>query len=205
MLDTYPDIARSSIRTYLSTLEFILTDGVVRRRIADDEWPEVPPLREARGVFINYADNDIRLFMPVNADMLRGSAPVTSRAVATALGVDPGQRRTFTSPHGPVSVFWPLASISGARISSLRTLATAVEATTKDTLVLAFKIDEALVNVSRVDSTDSAIRWVELLFGRTVTDPVAALAPGLQCQPNEVIATLRTRGDHEIAAIVENV
>ncbi|MCH9728975.1 MAG: winged helix-turn-helix domain-containing protein [Actinomycetia bacterium] len=203
LLDTYPDIAVSSIRTYLATLEFIVTDGVARRRTRDDEWPEPPPLHTIRGVFRN-ADNEIRLFMPVNADVLRGSGQAIAWAVATALGVDPGQRRTFTSPHGPVAVFWPLSSTNGARIGSLRAQATAVEARATDTLVLAFNLEEAHVEVSRVGSDSSAIRWVQLLFGHTVTDPVTALAPGLQCQPQQVITTLRARGDDHLADMLEN-
>ena len=204
LLDTYPDVARSSIGTYLSTLEFINTAGVVRRRTTDDEWPEVPPLNTVRGAFHN-ADNAIRLFLPVNTDILRGSGQAISRSLATALGVTPGQRRRFTNPYGPLAVYWPLASTSGARISSLRAQATAVEATTTDTLVLAFKLDDAIVEVSRVGPDDSARRWAQHLFGRTVTDPLAALAPGLQCQPHEVTAALRARGDHELAAMLENI
>ncbi len=204
LLDTYPDIARSSIGTYLSTLEFIITAGVVRRRTKDDEWPEVPPLNTVRGAFRN-ADNEIRLFMPVNADVLRGSGQAISRAVATAVGVDPGQRRTFTSPHGPVAVYWPLASTSGARIGSLRAQTAAVEATATDTLVFAFKLDDAVVEVSRVGPADTAMQWVQQLLGRRVASPLAALAPDLQCQPNEVIAVLRARGDHQLAATLIDI
>ncbi|MCH9731477.1 MAG: winged helix-turn-helix domain-containing protein [Actinomycetia bacterium] len=205
LLDTYPDIARSSIGTYLSTLQFVITDGVVRRRTTDDDWPEIDPLlNTVRGAF-RLSDNEITLLIPVNADMLRGSAPATSRAVATALGVDPGQRRTFTSPHGPVTVFWPLASTSGARICSLRATATAVEATTTDTLVLAFKLREACVEVSPVGPDDTAMQWAQQLFGRTVTDPVSALAPVLQCPPSEVTALLGARGDHALATALKDM
>jgi len=144
------------------------------------------------------------LFIPANADVLRGSGRAVSRSVATAVGVDPGQRRTFSSPHGPVAVYWPLASTSGACIGSLRAQA-AVQAGTTDTLVLAFKLDDALVELSRVGPDDTAMHWAQQRFGHTVTDPVAALAPGLQCQPNEVTAALRARGDHELAAMLEDM
>ena len=44
LLAAFPDVAESSIRAYLSTLEFITQAGMVRRRISTDEWPPVPPL-----------------------------------------------------------------------------------------------------------------------------------------------------------------
>ncbi|MCH9731726.1 MAG: winged helix-turn-helix domain-containing protein [Actinomycetia bacterium] len=204
LLDTYPDIARSSIGTYLSTLEFVIIDGVVRRRTNDDEWPEIAPLLDTvRGAF-RISDNAITLLIPVTADVLRGAGQAIPRALATALGVDPGQRREFTSPHGAVAVHWPLASTSGGSISTLRAHAAALEAKTKDALVLTFNLDEELVEVSRAGADDSAIRWVQQLFGHAVTDPVAKLAPALQCQPNEVITALRARGDDRLADMLED-
>ena len=193
LLGTYPDVAPSSVGTYLSTLEFIITGDLVRRRTTDDEWPEVPPVTTVRGAF-RHSDNAIRLFVPVTADTLRGSAQAIARAVATAVGVDPGQRKTFHNPHGPVAVFWPLTSTSGARIGSLRAQTSAAEATAGDTLVLAFKPLDASVEVSLLGPDATALQWVKQLFGRKVTNPVTALAPSLQCQPDQVTSVLRARG-----------
>ncbi|MCH9701857.1 MAG: winged helix-turn-helix domain-containing protein [Actinomycetia bacterium] len=204
LLAAYPDIAETSIGTYLSTLEFVITAGVVRRRTQDDEWPTVAPLNTVRGAFRN-GDNEIRLLIRVTADLLRGSGQAIHPAVAAAAGVDPGQRRTFTSPHGQITVFWPLTSTSGARIGSLRAQAVAVEATTADTLVLAFKLHDGSVEVSRMGPDDSAARWVEQLLGRPVPDPVAALASGLDCSPSEVAGVLRARGDHGLAAALDSI
>ncbi|MCH9737052.1 MAG: winged helix-turn-helix domain-containing protein [Actinomycetia bacterium] len=205
LLDTYPDVARSSIRTYLSTLQFVITDGVVRRRTKDDEWPEIAPLvHTVRGAF-PISDHEITLLIPVTADVLRGAGQAIPRALATVLGVDPGQQRTFTSPHGPVTVHWPLASTSGARISTLRSQASALAATTTDTLVLTFNTRDARVGLSRVGPEATAMQWAHTLFRRAVTDPVAALAPGLQCQPNEVTGVLRVRGDRKLADILEDI
>ena len=96
LLAAFPDVAESSIRAYLSTLEFITQAGMVRRRISTDEWPPVPPLNTVRGAFRN-GHNEIRLALPVTADVLRGSGQAIHPAVATAVGVTPGQRRTFAS------------------------------------------------------------------------------------------------------------
>ena len=170
LLTNYPDIVETSIRSYLSTLEFIVTAGVVRRRTQDDEWPTVAPLNTVRGAFRN-GDNEIRLLVRVTSELLRGSGKTIHPAVATAVGVNPGQRKIFTSPHGQVTVFWPLTSTSGASIGSLRAHAVAVEATAPDTLVLAFKLHDGSLGVSRVGPDDGAPRWVEQLLGRSVPDP----------------------------------
>lgn len=204
LLATYPDIAESSIRTYLSAPGFITTAGVVRRRTEDDELPTVAPLNTVRGAFRN-GDNEMRLLVRVTSELLRGSGQVIHTALATAVGVDPGQRRTFTSPHGQITVFWPLTSTSGASIGSLRAQAVAVGATTADTLVLAFKLDDGSVEVSRMDPGGSASQWVEQLLGRPVPDPVAALASGLDCSPTEVAEVLRARGDDELAAALDSI
>lgn len=204
LLTAYPDIAETSIKTYLSTLEFIVTAGVVRRRTPDDEWPEVAPLNTVRGAFRHEA-NEIQLLVSVDSELLRGSGQVIHPAVATAVGVNPAQRRTFTNPASDVTVFWTLSSTSGANIGSLRAHAVAVEATTADTLMLSFKLHDSSLEVSRVSPQDGAPRWVEQLLGRPVDDPVTALAPSLQCQPSEVTTVLRGRGDHDLAAMLGGV
>ena len=122
---------------------------MVRRRTAADEWPSVPPLNTVRGAFRN-GDNEIRLALPVTAEVLRGSGQAIHAAVAAAVGVTPGERRMFASPHGEVTVFWKLSSTTGANVGSLRAQAVAVGATTADTLVLAFRLDDASLEVTRL-------------------------------------------------------
>ena len=74
----YPDITESSIRSYVSTLEFITKRGVVRRRTKADRWPPVPPLNTIRGAFRNGA-NEIRVAIPVTSELLRGSGQTLTR------------------------------------------------------------------------------------------------------------------------------
>jgi hypothetical protein len=121
---------------------------MVRRRTAADKWPSVPPLNTVRGAFRN-GHNEIRLAVPVTTEVLRGSGQAIHPAVAAAFGVAPGARQVFASPHGEVTVFWKLSSTSGANVGSLRAQAVAVEATVRDTLVLAFRLDEASLEVTR--------------------------------------------------------
>jgi len=91
----HPDVAESSVRSYLSAPGFVIENGRVRRRTEADGWPAVPPLNTCRGAFHN-GRNEIRIALPVTFDVLRGSGQTLNPAVATALGIRPGQQRSFT-------------------------------------------------------------------------------------------------------------
>lgn len=203
LLATYPDVAESSIRSYISTLEFISKDGMVRRRTAADEWPPVPPLNTVRGAFFN-GRNEIRLALPVTTEVLRGSGQAIHPAVADAVGVAPGERRVFASPQGEVTVFWKLSSTSGANVGSLRAQAVALDATTRDTLVLAFRLGDASVEVTRLGPEEPALQRLADLLGHTVHNPAAALAASLRCRRSDVAAVLRARGDADLAAVLDS-
>lgn len=175
----------------------------MRRRTADDEWPTVAPLNTVRGAFFN-GRNEIRLALPVTTEVLRGSGQAIHPAVADAVGVGPGQRRVFASAHGEVTVFWKLSSTSGANVGSLRAQAVALEATTRDTLVLAFRLDDASLEVTRLGPDEPALQRLSALLGHTVHSPAAALAASLRCRRSDVAAVLRARGDADLAALLES-
>ena len=194
LLASYPDISETSIRTNLSTLEFITKGGVVWRRTKADGWPPVPPLRAVRGAFHN-GMNVIRVAIPVTSELLRGSGQALHPAVAAAAGVTPGQQRAFTSPHGAITLSWKLSSTRGTNIGPLRALAAAVQTTNGDTLVLALGAQDASLDVTRLRSHDVAISRLQKLLGRRVRSPAAALATALHCRRDDVGAVLRARGD----------
>lgn len=197
----FPDVAEGSVRGYLGTLAFVTAGGMVRRRNDTDAWPPVPPLRTARGAFRN-GDNEIRLAVEVTVDLLRGSGLQLRPAVAAALGIDPGQRRVFTSSHGEVAVVWRLSSTNGPSIGSLRTAALATGAELKDTVVLVFRLDDASLTVTRISAEVTGRRRLSLLLGRTVRNPAAALATSLNCPRADVAAILRGRGDDDLADLI---
>lgn len=186
----YPDVSEASIRTYLQTLEFVQGKGVVRRRTKADPWPALPPLSTIRGVFRSGVSNEIRVAHLVTTEVLRGSGQVLHEAVADALGVRPGEQRTFTSAHGPVTVNWKLASTSGAAIGSLRAHAQATGAVAGDTLVLVFKLYDATLEAVRIGADDTTDAQVHKLVGSAVRKPSAALAAAL----DDVSARGRRRG-----------
>jgi hypothetical protein len=200
MLSRFPDVAESSLRTNLNSLAFITDGTVVRRRTDADELPPIPPLYTARGAFRN-GDNEIRLVLPVNADVLRGSGQPIHPAVANALGVIPGQRRTFTNRHGAVAVIWRLSSTNGPSIGSLRALAKAVGAET-GSLVLAFNLDDASLDVVWIGPEIGGLDRLRRLIGRSVRNPGAALATSLGCRRVDVAAVLCERGDNDLADLV---
>jgi len=198
----YPDISEASIRAYLSTLEFVVEKGVVRRRTKADGWPALPPLNTVRGVFRNGA-NEIRVALPVTSEVLRGSGQTVHPSVADAAGVRPGRQRTFTSPHGSVTLSWKLASTSGVGIGSLRAHAVAVNAAPGDTLVLVFRVADGSLEVVRVGAGEAGKARLQKLLGHAVRKPAAALAAALDCRQEDVGALLRGRGDDGLAAMLD--
>lgn len=198
---TIPDITESSIRTYPYTLEFVTEAGKVRRRTKRDGWPKAPPLHTVRGAFHN-GDNEVRLAIPVTRELQRGSGHPIPPAAATALGINPGGRRTFTGAHGNSTVSWKPSSTTGANLGSLRAQALAVDATAGDTLLMVFRLDDARLDAIRIEANDSGLPLLRKLLGKTVRVPLAALASALQCQRDEVETILRQRGDGHLADLL---
>jgi len=204
ILARYPDVAESSIRTYLSTLAFVVEKGIARRRTHDDEWPPVAPLRTIRGCYRN-GPNEIRLVLAVDHDMLRGSGRPIPQPVVDAAGVHPGQRRTFAGPGGQLTIVWRLNSTTGGSIGSLRTYANAVGAIQGDDLVLILRPDDASFDITRIAGDESASSRLSKMLGRPAGDITSReLAASLDCTPEQVDEVLRSRGDHELLTLLEN-
>jgi len=197
VLASFPDIAEASVFSYTHTLAFIIKDGIIRRRKAGDRWPKVPDLNSVRGAFRN-GDNEIRLSIPVERELLRGSGLALPVAAAAALGIKPSGDRQFAGPQCIVRVTWPLTSTHGARVGSLREAAGVVSAKDGDTLVLAFDTRARTfgVEVIRPD-TPIGQRMSRHLGHRDVTD--TALSEALDCNPDNIERVLRRRGDDALA------
>lgn len=204
MRAAFPDVAETSVRTYVGAPGFVTDRGMVRRRTPADGWPAVPPAHAIRGTFHN-GRNEIRVALRVTSDLLRGSGQVVNPAVATALGIHPGQRRTFIGKRADVTLFWRLSATSGANFGSLRPLATALSAELNDTLVLALNVRHATVTAARIGADETAAERLRTLLGKPVRDPAVDLARGLRCRPDEVGAQLRRRGDDELADLIDEV
>lgn len=201
VLARFPDVAERSVRSYLRTLAFVTEAGVVRRRTDEDKWPPVPALNTVRGAF-RHGRNEIRVAVAVTVDLLRGSGLQLRPAVAAALGVEPGRRRVFASPHGELPVVWRLSSTNGPGIGSLRASALATGAELEDTLVLAFRLDDSSLHVTRIRAEVTGLQRLPLLLGHAVRKPAAALAASLNCRQADVAAVLRGRGDGDLAEVI---
>jgi hypothetical protein len=193
----FPDVKVSSVRSYLSAPGLIVEDGMVRRRTEADGWPAGDSLRAVRRVFRN-GRNEIRVAFAVTPDMLRGSGVRIHPSVASALGVNPGQQRTFVGPAGDMTLTWRLSDLTGGTVGSLRAVATARQAHRGDTLVLAFNVAHGTVAAVRVRPDEGLNRRLHVLLGKPVKDPTAALARGLGCRVDEVAALLRRRGETDL-------
>jgi hypothetical protein len=199
----FPDVAESSVRTYVSTQAFIVKDNTVRRRTTADSWREVAPLSKARGAFRN-GPNQIRLAVPVTKDVLRGSGQPIHPAVAVALGLKPGQQRRFTGLVDIV-IRWQLSSPRGPKVGTLRPLTTAVEAVEGDELVLVLNSKGGTFDVGRIAANDNLHQRLQMLIARPSPNPLSAIATSLNCRPNEVITLLRQRGDTDLADQLQTI
>jgi hypothetical protein len=197
----FPDVAESSITTYMNSLAFKIERGVVRRRTASDPWPTIPPLNRARGTFRN-GQNQIRLAIPVGVELLRGSGQPLPRPVAQALSVGPGHERLFTGPIDAI-VRWRVSSARGPTMTALRQLADAIDAGSGDTIVLAFNLKDSTLQAARLRAGETLHRQLVTLLGRPAPDPISTLARSLDCTPSEVIDVLRHRGDDTLADLLD--
>jgi hypothetical protein len=201
MTAAIPDIAETSIRTYLSAPGFLVENGVVRQRTAADGWPTTAPLNTVRGAFHD-GRNEIRVALPVTFDLLRGSGQNLNPAVATALGIHPGQQRSFTGPLADIKLSWRRSAITGATVGSLRVPAATLGAQLGDTIVLVFNLSNNTIDMTRIPADADARQRLQGLLGKAVRNPVAALARALRCPPGHVAALLARRGDKELLSLV---
>jgi hypothetical protein len=200
LVDTFPDIAESSVRMYLGTPAFVVEGLSVRRRTDDDGWPVSSQLRDARGAFLT-AENQLRLAVPVTGDVLRGSGQAISDAVAVALGVTPGHDRTFTSWDGTrLTARWRPWSTSGPDIGSMRALVALTDAQLGDTVVLVFDLADETLAAVKVPSGTEGLSRLAMILGVAASDDLATLvAQSIKCRASEVRSVLRARGDGDLA------
>ena len=197
MTTDFPDIAAKSVRAVLRAPGFVANRHEVRRRTDADGWPPVPALQTISGVY-RRGRNEIRVALPVTDDLLRGSGQLAHPALATALGVNPGQRRTFTGKPTAITVFWRLSTTNGAALGSLRPWATALGAQLGDQIVLAFNTKHGSVAATVCAHNAAPSQRLAALLGKPPHDRVAALARALTCKPRDVAALLQRRGELEL-------
>ena len=169
---------------------------MIRRRTAADGWAPTAPLNTVSGVF-GVGPDELRIARPVTPELLRGSSQSIHPALAAALGVHPGRRRTLAAAPTAITVVWNLSTVRGPALSSLRPLALSVDAEAGDTLVLVITLPEASVHADRIPADTTVAQRLPILLGHHPADPAAALAAALHCPPAELPALLERRGEPE--------
>lgn len=108
-------VSASSIRSYASSGEFRLDDGIVSRR-NDDIEPHRQP-EDSRGLY--WRKGRWQYLVTVNHDHMRGSGTGVPAGVALLLGLHLGQPRLIPSDDGDQSVTW---NTTGTTTGSIRRL-----------------------------------------------------------------------------------
>ncbi len=203
LVDTFPDIAESSVRMYLGTPAFVVEGQGVRRRTDDDAWPVSSQLRDARGAFLT-RQNELRLAVSVTGEVQRGSGQGINDAVAVALGVTPGREQTFTSREGiRLTARWRPWSTSGPDIGSVRELAARTDAQLGDTVVLVFNLEDGTLGAVKILSGTEGLSRLAMILGVDASDDLTTLvAQSIMCRASEVRSVLRARGDSDLADII---
>jgi hypothetical protein len=134
-------VAETSVRAYLGAPMFIVSDsGRVRLRTSHDDG--VPVDRNLADVAdCCWSPVGWCLRIQVDADLLRGSGRAIPAAFAGYIGVGPGSKIAIPGPESAITVGWPLSSITGPSIGSLRSLALALDASADDLLFLLYIAD----------------------------------------------------------------
>ncbi len=149
------DVRPGTVNAFSSAPVFVLEDGVLRRRGADEPYEVDADPRGTRGLSV--ADDGTVIFdVPVDHEVVRGSARPVPEPVGGALGLTPGDQLELVvrTEQGevlePVVVGWSPTSHVGPYLGSVRAAAQAVGADEGDTLRLVFAPEGGAVTVARV-------------------------------------------------------
>ena len=192
---------KSSALTYCQQAGmFIQEQGWVRLRKESESFSLDPVSlrhRKAQGVFA-LSPHRVALLFEVNADMLRGSGRPLAHAAAQILQLSLNERLIFRTRAGlPLTVTFPDTSIIGPTLGSVKNLAEEVGAQPGHqlTLILDRHAKSVLARTTAVAQHASGWELVSQLTGMPAQAQWQGLAAALQCQPDEVRAVLRARGD----------
>jgi len=200
-------VSKVSVRAYAEAPMFVLEAGWVRLRQNGEPYSQFgDELSQARGVF-RCPDGRLNMLIPVDREVLRGSGRQCPPALAIALGAEPGASRTFAfarSHH--LAVTWPVTGL-GPALGSTRPLAEAVHCIDGELLRLTFNHADSTVDASRIPRSEdrgTSLERLSLLTGLNDLegDPAAALADAIGVPTSSLRATLRERGDTEIASLL---
>lgn len=191
----------NSIRAYCQAPMFIIEDGAVRLRRANEPYEyERVSLRNAKGVFL-LGLRRLSLLFGVDGELLRGSGRPLTHAAGSHLDVATNQTLTFKDGDGnSVAVTFPEASYVGPLIGSLRALAESAGAKVGDQLTVTLDKSDMSISAVATDLSQHEPGWglVSRLTGIEVSEGMEGLAGALRSEKGEVRAVLSKRGDEAV-------
>lgn len=188
-------LKEATVRAYAASPAFVVTDGMIRLRRSDEEFIVNDRIASARGLYVR-PDGCIIFHLPIDDDVLRGSGRSIPNSLSVALGVQPGDARSFDAEVVEIRVSWPTTAITGAAIGSTRSVAKALNAMAGDLMRLVFDLDLGSVEASLVSGSSlSALTGLALTEGGEAAEIAAAIG----VDPFEVRAALADRGDVDVA------
>jgi hypothetical protein len=152
-----------------------------------------------RGAF-RRGRTEIRLAIPVDTHVLRGSGRPIPAPVGAALGLHPGQKVHYATGHGQTPLAWRMDSTHGPGIGSTRALAIASGARLGDTLVLIFDLQANTLDAVRVPASIRGKDRLQRLLGRD-TLARTVVAASLDCRRADIEEVLTKRGEPDLARI----
>ena len=191
-------LKEATVRAYAASPAFVVTNGVIRMRRNDEEFVVNDRVASARGLYVR-ADGCVVFHLPIDGDVLRGSGRSIPNPLSVALGVRPGDVRSFDAGDVQVRVSWPATATTGAAIGSTRSVAEGLDAVVGDVLRLVFDLDVGSVEASLVSGSS-----LSDLTGLALTEggEAAEIAAAIGVDPFEVRTALAERGDVEVAGLL---
>jgi hypothetical protein len=187
---------------------FVIEGEWIRLRGEDERAGAVDRLGEARGTY-RLGPTTIAYLVAIDYDTLRGSGKAIPRGTSVALGVQPGAKVRFEADAGDVVVSWPLTSITGPSIGSLRSHAIAYSLGEGDYLRVVFDTGTTRVSsfgirqceLSTLDATRhaTALTGIEGLGG---PDVAGVLAAAIEAPIGTLRRALIGRGDEALLELL---
>lgn len=161
-------VTASSVRTYASTVEYRLEDGMLSRADEITHTPADPA--ESAGLY--RTEDGWALLVTVNHDHLRGSGSGVPKGVATVLDLPVLEKRALVSPLGPQVVHH---SRTGVAIGSIRRFLHALGSAEGDRVRLLFT-DDGRFDVVPASPRRPGLTGLAEVLNRTGLDD--RIAPG---------------------------
>jgi len=192
-------VSANSVRMYGSLApRFVLSDGILRLRRPDERVVEDTRIHAVAGLFPDLVHKQVHLVIQVDENVERGSGMAVHPAVGHALGVVPGQRKSFRNGVGSsLAVSWPDSSPVGPSIGSTRALAEAANATIGEAILTTFCLSDNSVKARKIPP---GTKDITLLTGlqSPIGRELETIAHSIGCSPIEVRSVLLSRGDQSV-------